>query len=477
MMKLWGGRFQKSTARAVEEFTASINFDRRLYYHDIIGSIAHSRMLAKQGIIAPQEADYIARGLAEIAAEIAADQFPWRIELEDVHMNVEARLREKIGEVAGKLHTARSRNDQIALDMRLFTRDAILETVEKLIAFQHTLVAVAGSNIDVVMPGYTHVQRAQPVLLAHHLLAYFEMLQRDVERLMGAYTRCNISPLGAGAIAGTTFPIDRAAVAEALGFAEVSRNSMDSVSDRDFVVEYSSAASLIMMHLSRFAEEVILWSSGEFGFAELDDAYSTGSSMMPQKKNPDIAELARGKTGRVYGHLHAILTLLKGLPLTYNRDLQEDKEGLFDTVDTVITSLGVFEGMIKTTRFRADRMREIASASFALATDVADYLVRRDLPFRQAHEVVGKLVAYCLDANKDFAQLTLAEYQSHSPLFQDDVFHITVDSSVAARAVPGGTAPARVRNALAAATNTIQLNRVWLQQKPRCEDLGLLPPQ
>ncbi|MBI2953096.1 MAG: argininosuccinate lyase [Chloroflexi bacterium] len=474
-MKLWGGRFQKETEKAVEEFTASVRFDRRLHRCDILGSIAHCHMLARQGIIASEECQAIVRGLREIADEIAEGKFQWRIELEDVHMNIEARLKEKIGEVAGKLHTARSRNDQVALDMRLFARDAILAAIERLVTFQRTLLQMAEVNRDVTLPGYTHLQRAQPVLLAHHLLAYFEMFQRDVERFTAAYLRCDVLPLGSGALAGTTFPIDRNAVATELGFAQISRNSMDAVSDRDFVVEYIAAASITMMHLSRLAEEIVLWSSSEFGFVELDDAYSTGSSMMPQKKNPDIAELTRGKTGRVYGHLQAILTTLKGLPLTYNRDLQEDKEGFFDTVDTLDACLDICNRMLTTTRIRPRAMRAAAGEGLILATDVADYLVRRGLPFRQAHEVVGRLVAHCLTAGKDFTQLDLDEYRGFSSLFDEEIFEITVDTSVAARKGSGGTSPQAVRDALAASAGLIQRTLDWLAQRP--EDANQVLPE
>lgn len=462
--KLWGGRFAAGTDRAVEAFTASIDVDRRLYREDIAGSIAHCRMLAKQGIIEQAEADVIIGGLNEILAEIEAGQFPFRQSLEDIHMNVEARLREKVGPVAGKLHTARSRNDQVALDTRLYVRAAIVETLRRVFDLQETLLDLARANRDVILPGYTHLQRAQPVLLAHHLLAYFEMFQRDGERLRDGYRRADVLPLGAGALAGVTFPIDREMVARELGFSSISRNSMDAVSDRDYVAEYIFAASLAMMHLSRLAEEIVLWSSGEFAFIELDDAFATGSSIMPQKKNPDVAELTRGKTGRVYGDLMAILTILKGLPLAYNRDLQEDKEPLFDAVDTLLACLEVFRPMLATMRVRADNMRQTADASFSLATDLADYLVRQNLPFREAHEIVGALVGRCVAEGKSFADLTLADFQRASPLFGPDVMDITVEASLAARDVPGGTAPARVAKAIDEAAALLNGNREWLQR-------------
>ncbi len=462
--KPWGGRFAASTDKTVEAFTSSIHFDRRLYREDVAGSLAHCRMLAATGIVAPAEAAAIERGLEEILAEIEAGSFPFRPELEDIHMNVEARLRAKIGPVAGKLHTARSRNDQIALDLRLYVRAAIVETVARLVALQETLLDLARRHAEVVMPGYTHLQRAQPILFAHHLLAYFEMCQRDVERLRESYRRVNVSPLGAGALAGVTYPIDREQVARELGLAALTRNSLDAVADRDFVAEYHFAAALAMMHLSRLAEEIVLWSTAEFGFVELDDAFATGSSIMPQKKNPDVAELTRGKTGRVYGHLVAILTILKGLPLAYNRDLQEDKEGLFDTVDTLLACLEVFRPLLATLRVHAERTQRLAEENFALATDLADYLTRKGLPFREAHEVVGGLVRRCLAEGKKFADLSLADYRQASPLFGEDVAAITVQSALAARDVPGGTAPRQVQRALAEAAALVQANREWLDR-------------
>ncbi|MBI4317469.1 MAG: argininosuccinate lyase [Chloroflexi bacterium] len=464
MMKLWGGRFQKDTDRQVEEFTASIRFDQRLYRYDILGSIAHCQMLATRGIVDHDDADVIVAGLREVLREIEAGELTFKIELEDIHMNVEVRLAERIGDVAGKLHTARSRNDQVALDVRLYCRDAIVDAVESLAGLQQALLDLVQTDGVAILPGYTHLQRAQPVLLAHHLLAYFEMLQRDVERFQDCYGRCDVMPLGSGALAGTSFPIDRQAVATALAFSQVSRNSMDAVSDRDFVAELIFAASTTMMHLSRLGEEIVLWSSGEFGFVELDDAFSTGSSMMPQKKNPDVAELVRGKTGRVYGHLQAILTLLKGLPLSYNRDLQEDKEALFDTVDTVLACLRVVKGMLASAKFKHERMAAAAGEGFTLATDLADYLVTKGLPFRQAHEVVGKLVAYCLDRGKDIADLTIDEYQKFSALFQPDVLAISIQTCIASRNCPGGTSPAQVAAALAAARAALDDTKRWAEE-------------
>ena len=425
--------------------------------------MAHCRMLAARGIIEQAAANSIQEGLAAIRAEIEEGTFPFRQELEDIHMNIEARLREKIGSAAGKLHTARSRNDQVALDTRLYVRAAIAETAARLFDLQATLLDLSRQHADVVLPGYTHLQRAQPVLFAHHLLAYFEMFQRDGERLRDAYRRVDVLPLGSGALAGVTYPIDRSQVANELGFARISRNSLDAVSDRDFVAEYIFSASLTMMHLSRLAEEVVLWSTAEFAFVELDDAFATGSSIMPQKKNPDVAELTRGKTGRVYGDLVAILTILKGLPLAYNRDMQEDKEALFDAIDTVIACLDVFRPMLATMRVRKENMRRTADASFSLATDLADYLVLQGLPFREAHEVVGALVARCVAEGKAFADLTLADYQLASPLFGPDILNITVESSLAARDVPGGTAPDRVRQALDEAAALLSASREWLQ--------------
>jgi len=449
------GRFKKAADKMVDEYTASIPFDWRLYPYDIAGSIAHARMLARQGIISDKEAETIVIGLNGIKEEFALGQFLFKAELEDIHMHIEARLIEKIGEVGGKLHTARSRNDQVALDMRLFARDAVANTLVELGEFQKALVELAEANKEVIIPGYTHLQTAQPVLLAHHLLAYFEMLQRDTARFIDCLKRTDVMPLGSGALAGVAYNIDREFLAKELGFSQVSQNSLDAVSDRDFILEYEAAASFCMMHLSRLAEEIILWSSAEFSFIELDEAYATGSSIMPQKQNPDVAELARGKTGRVYGSLMALLTTMKALPLAYNRDLQEDKEGLFDTVDTLLSTLNVFSGMVKTIKVNAENARVALERGYILATDLADYLVKKGQTFRAAHEAVAKLVSHAMEQNKSFSELTLAKYKKFSKLFEKDVFSITVESSIAARDVVGGTAPKQVARALAAAKKAI----------------------
>jgi argininosuccinate lyase len=442
--------------KPVQEYVASIPFDRRLYRQDIEGSIAHARMLAKQGIIAESEAETIIKGLNSIRKEIERGKFQFKTELEDIHMNIEARLFEKIGEVAGKLHTARSRNDQIALDLRFFIKEEILKTIDKIKALQAALVELAKANKDVIMPGYTHLQQAQPILLAHHLLAYFDMFQRDKERFHDCLGRTDVLPLGSGALAGVPYPIDREFVARQLGFSKVSTNSLDAVSDRDFVIEYEAAAAITMMHLSRLAEELILWSSSEFGFIEIGEAFTTGSSIMPQKKNPDVAELARGKTGRVYGHLMGILTIMKSLPLAYNRDMQEDKEGLFDTVDTLHASLEVFAGMVKTIKINTERIAQAMKTDYILATDLADYLVNKGMPFRKAHGVVAKLSEYAMSKGKNFRELGRQEYRKFSPLFGGDVYKITLESSVAARNVAGGTSPQQVGKALRRAKRLIK---------------------
>ena len=450
-MSLIRGRFEKEADEKVLRYTESISFDWRLYRHDIAGSIAHAKMLAKQGIITIAEGKAIIKGLNEIRQEIEQGKFEFRTDLEDIHMNIESRLAEKIGETGGKLHTARSRNDQVATDLRLFTKEMIDAVTGKLRALQSALITLAEANKDVAIPGFTHLQPAQPVLLAHHLLAYFEMLQRDIERFNDCYKRADILPLGSGALAGVTYNIDRDYVAKELGFSKVSRNSMDAVGDRDFVIEFQSAAAIGMMHLSRLAEELVVWSSPQFGFLEIDEAFTTGSSIMPQKKNPDVAELARGKTGRVYGNLMAILTTMKALPLAYDRDMQEDKEGFFDTIDTYLTTLDVFAGMVQTLKINADTAGEALENGYLLATDIADYLVNKGMAFRQAHKTVGKLVTYAVGKHKLLKELTLKEYKTFSPLFGKDVFDITAVTSIAARDVTGGTAGKQVGQALKAA--------------------------
>jgi len=450
------GRFNKPADKLVTDYNASLPFDRRLYLHDIAGSIAHAKMLGKQGIITQDDARLITDTLASIRKEIEQGEFEFRIELEDIHMAVESSLIEKIGDVGRRLHTARSRNDQVALDMRLFARDAITVTINSLRDFQQALLDVAGANKDVIMPGYTHLQVAQPVLLAHHLLAYFEMLQRDIERFRNCFDRADVMPLGSGALAGVAYDIDREFVAKELGFSRVSRNSLDAVSDRDYLIEYEAAAALCMMHVSRLAEEIVLWSSAEFDFVMLDDAFATGSSIMPQKKNPDVAELGRGKTGRVYGSLMALLTTMKGLPLAYNKDLQEDKEGFFDTVDTLLSTLAVFTGMVKTAHFKPENTAGAVDRGYILATDLADYLAGKGEPFRTAHDIVARLVQYAAEQGKTFPEFTMDEFRQFSPLFGDDVREITVASSLAARNVTGGTAPARVEQALADARKLIE---------------------
>ena len=448
--KLWGGRFTQPTDKFVEEFTASIEFDQRLYRYDIQGSKAHAEMLGRQGIIAVDEAGQIIAGLDAILADIEAGNIEFSVALEDIHMNIEARLIERIGAVGGKLHTGRSRNDQVAVDIRLYLRDEIDTILDYLGKLEQSLILQAQNNLDVIMPGYTHLQTAQPVLYSHHMLAYREMIARDTSRLQDLRKRFNALPLGAGALAGTTFPIDREWVAQQLGFDGVTRNSLDTVSDRDFAIEFCSCAGILMMHLSRLSEELILWSSADFNFIELSDAFCTGSSIMPQKKNPDVPELVRGKTGRVYGNLIALLTLMKSLPLAYNKDMQEDKEPLFDTIDTVKGSLKVFAAMIAEMRVKGDNMRIAAARGFSTATDVADYCVRKGLPFRQAHEVVGKTVRYCVETGKDIPDLTLEEFRSFCELIDKDIYNfVTLEASVNARKATGGTARAAVERELA----------------------------
>jgi len=443
--KLWGGRFTSGTASSVEAFTASIDVDARLYRHDIRGSIAHAKMLARQRIIPASDARRIVRGLQIVEREIDSGKFVFSQADEDIHMNIERRLTELIGAAGGKLHTARSRNDQVALDMRLYLRDEVKSIIDELNVLQRQLALAAKKNLDVIMPGYTHLQRAQPVLFAHHLLAYVDMFERDCGRFADGSERIDVLPLGSGALAGTTFPIDRAYVAKLLGFPRVSKNSIDAVSDRDFVLEFLAAASILFVHLSRLAEELVLWSSQEFGFIELPDGYCTGSSMMPQKKNPDVPELIRGKTGRVFGHLHSLLTIMKGLPLAYNRDLQEDKIPLFDTVDTVKASLKIMGELIAGMKVRRARMLAAVKDGYMNATDLADYLVERSVPFRAAHEVAGKVVQYCVTENKRIEELSMAELKRFSSKFEKNVYrYISAEAVVGRRRALGGTAKGNV---------------------------------
>ena len=437
-------------------YTVSIDYDRRLYQQDIAGSKAHAKMLAKQSIISQEDAAQITEGLASIEQEIRDEKFPWDPTLEDLHMNIESRLHQLIGAAAGRLHTARSRNDQVAVDLRLYTKGTIVDLVKDLRGVQAALLGLAEKHQGVVMPGYTHLQRAQPVLFPHHMLAYFEMFQRDIGRFEDCHKRTDVMPLGSGALAGVPYQTDREFLAAELGFSRISANSMDAVSDRDFVVEFLAAASVCMMHFSRMSEELILWSSGEFGFIRLSDEFTTGSSIMPQKRNPDFAELARGKTGRVYGDLIGLLTTLKGLPLTYNRDMQEDKEGFFDAADTLTTTLDVFQAMLPGMQLNEERVSSLAGESQMLATDLADYLVGKGMPFREAHGIMRQLSRYCDDKNVSLQDLPLAEYQKLSDLFQDDVYDITAESSAAARDNPGGTAPNRVAAALLEAKKMLE---------------------
>lgn len=455
--KLWGGRFTQETDKLVECYNASIGFDRQLALYDIAGSRAHVRMLARQGILTAEEAETILSGLQQIESEIRAGDFVFRQDQEDIHMNIEHHLMELVGPVGGKLHTGRSRNDQVALDMRLYVRDAIDRIQSAIHVFQVALVEQAEQTIDVILPGYTHLQRAQPVRLAHHLLAYFEMLKRDRARLADCRARLNLNPLGAGALAGTTFPLDRHQVAEELDFSGVTANSLDTVGDRDFVLEFLAAASILMMHLSRLSEELILWSSQEFGFVELADGYCTGSSIMPQKKNPDVLELVRGKTGRVYGHLVQLLTVMKGLPLAYNKDMQEDKEGLFDTVDTLETTLLVLAGLLRNITWKEARMREACEQGFVNATDVADYLVGKGIPFREAHAIVGKAVLICVERNCTLEDLTLEEWRNISPEIDSDITSVLqIENVVEARQTYGGTARKQVEQQLQEAREYLQ---------------------
>jgi argininosuccinate lyase len=451
-VKPWGGRFAQSADPAAERFTASLAFDQRLWPQDVAGSIAWARALARARLLTDAERDAIVKGLETVRGELEAGTFPFRPELEDIHMNIERRLQDLIGEVGGKLHTGRSRNDQIALDERLYLKEVVGSTREGLRRVQQALVERAAETVDAPMPGYTHLQRAQPVVLAHHLLAYVFMLDRDRQRLAACAARADCLPLGAAALAGTAYPIDREALARDLGFASVTANSLDAVSDRDYVLEFLGAAAIVGMHLSRLAADLTLWATAEFGFVEFADAFATGSSIMPQKKNPDVAELIRGKSGRLYGNLVAVLTTMKGLPLTYNSDMQEDKEPLFDSVDTLDAILGVLPPLLSSLTFRTERMRAAAGEHYATATDLADYLVRKGVPFRQAHEVVGRVVRHALEAGRPLEALPLETLRRFSPLIDADVSRaLTVDASLRARAVTGGTAPEAVQRALAQA--------------------------
>jgi len=441
MKKLWSGRFTKRAAKIIEGFTESISFDKRLWKYDIEGSIAHAKMLSKIGVLKKGELTAILRGLEDIGKAIEHEAFLFSVELEDIHMNIEKRLIDKIGPVGEKLHTARSRNDQIALDLKLYLREIIREMNGCIFKFQKAIVDKARTHIDIIIPGYTHLQPAQPVLFSHYLLAYREMLERDRERFLDSLKRVNIMPLGSGAIAGTSFPVDREYVAELLGFSRVTQNSMDAVSDRDFVIEFLADCAILGMHLSRLSEDLILWSSREFGFIELPDEFCTGSSMMPQKKNPDVPELIRGKSGRLYGNLFSLLTTMKGLPLTYNRDMQEDKEALFDSIDTLISILGIYPAVISGMIVRKDVTAEAAARGYMWATDVADYLVKKGIPFRTAHEITGKMVAYCIENNKKIETLRISELKTFSNKFEKDLYRIlTPQRGVNLRNIVGGTA-------------------------------------
>lgn len=454
----WSGRFNEPVAELVKRYTASVDFDKRLARFDIEGSIAHATMLGAQGIISAQDVEEIKRGLGEILAEIEAGQFEWLLDLEDVHLNIEKRLTEKIGDAGKRLHTGRSRNDQVATDVRLWLRSVVDDAIAGIRALQTSLLDLAEQNAATIMPGFTHLQVAQPVTFGHHLMAYFEMLNRDAERFTDARKRINRLPLGAAALAGTSYPIKRELVAELLGFDSVCQNSLDAVSDRDFAIEFNAAASLLMMHLSRFSEELILWMSPRFGFIDIADRFCTGSSIMPQKKNPDVPELVRGKTGRVYGHLIGLLTLMKGQPLAYNKDNQEDKEPLFDVADTLLVTLQIYADMLRGITVKADNMRQAALEGFATATDLADYLVKKGMPFRDAHEVVAHAVKAGVESGRDLAEFSLSELQAFSTTITDDVFSVlTLEGSVASRNHTGGTAPEQVRRAIAQAR--VQLGR------------------
>ena len=455
--KLWGGRFSESTDAFVEAFTASVSFDRRMYAQDIAGSVAHATMLNRAGVLSDTDLNAITTGLAEIEAEIEAGQFAWSVSLEDVHMNIEARLTEKIGDAGKRLHTGRSRNDQVATDIRLYLRAAMVDIKQELMRLAEGYLNLAEQHTSTIMPGFTHLQTAQPVTAGHHVMAWFEMALRDLSRLHDCRERMNVSPLGAAALAGTSYPIDRAFTASALGFDDVCRNSLDAVSDRDFAIEFCAFASILVMHLSRISEELVLWSSAQFDFVELPDRFCTGSSIMPQKKNPDVPELIRGKTGRTNGHLIALLTLMKGQPLTYNKDNQEDKEPLFDSIDTVLGCTRAFADMIPAITFKQASLLDAARRGFSTATDLADYLVRAGLAFRDAHEVVGRAVRAGVEQGRDLAEFDLAELQAFSDRIEEDVFAVlTLEGSVKSRNHIGGTAPDQVSKAISEGRQRLQ---------------------
>jgi len=438
-MKLWSGRFTKNTEKIVDDFNSSIRFDCRMYEEDILGSIAHARMLGECNIISKDDSKLILITLKQILLDIQNNKIEFETECEDIHMNIEKILISRIGVIGKKLHTGRSRNDQVALDIRMYLKKETSEIKNLLIVLLNTIIDLSENNLDTIMPGYTHLQRAQPITFAHHMMAYFQMFSRDIERLLDCYKRINIMPLGAGALAGTTYPIDRNMVAKELNFSDITENSLDSVSDRDFVIEFVACLSIVMMHLSRFSEELIMWSSHEFAFIEMDDSYSTGSSIMPQKKNPDVAELVRGKTGRVYGSLISLLTVMKSLPLAYNKDMQEDKELLFDTIDTVKMCLSVFSLMLSTIKINKTNMYKAAQGGFTNATDIADYLVKKGVAFRNAHEIIGKMVLYCIQNNKTIDSLSIIEFKDFCSYIEDDVYEeISLEKCISGRNLPGG---------------------------------------
>lgn len=448
-MKLWGGRFKKATNNLMDDFHSSIGFDYVLYKQDIEGSIAHATMLGEQKIISLEDAHLIVQTLKEILADIEAGKIEFSVSAEDIHMNIETLLIERIGDTGKRLHTGRSRNDQVALDIRMYMKDALKQVTAQLVSLCDVLLKTAKENLDTIMPGYTHLQKAQPITLAHHTMAYFQMFLRDLDRLNDCYRRTDLCPLGAGALAGTTYPLNRERVAELLGFSGITQNSLDSVSDRDFAIEAASAFSIIMMHLSRYCEELILWSSNEFGFVEMDDAFSTGSSIMPQKKNPDVCELIRGKTGRVYGDLTALLTVMKSLPLAYNKDMQEDKEAIFDAFHTTLHCLEIFTAMHASLVFRKETMRKGSALGFTNATDAADYMVKKGLPFREAHEIIGKMVLYCIDNQIALDELSLEKLKQFHPVFDEDFYQsIALETCVSQRTVPGAPAKEPVENAI-----------------------------